>query len=67
VQLVIHTTGGPYTFMVDKLVQSQELPADTTTTVGVNVATAGDYTMRLTGPREQEATAVLNVRAPGGP
>ncbi|MDQ6692800.1 MAG: hypothetical protein M3014_00025, partial [Chloroflexota bacterium] len=64
VQLVISTTGGPYTFMVDKLIASRELPANAKTTIGVNVPTTGEYTMRLTGGTE--GTAILNVRAPGG-
>ncbi|MDQ6692827.1 MAG: hypothetical protein M3014_00165 [Chloroflexota bacterium] len=64
VQLVISTTGGPYTFMGDKLIAARELPADAKTTIGVNVPTTGEYTMRLTGGTE--GTAILNVRAPGG-
>ncbi|MEO8287048.1 MAG: hypothetical protein ABI670_11510 [Chloroflexota bacterium] len=64
VQLVITATGGPYTFMVEKLIAAQELPASAKTTIGVNVPNPGEYIMKLTG--QGEGTAILNVRAPGG-
>ena len=66
VRLVITTTGGPYTFTVENLVAAQELPANTQTTIGVNVPNPGEYTMRLTGQGQGGGTAILNVRAPGG-
>lgn len=63
VRLVVSTSGGPYSLSIDSLANPTELPADGTTVIGLAPPGPGDYTMRL---GSGGATAVLNVRPPGG-
>jgi hypothetical protein len=65
-RIAVQTSGGPYTLAIDGVLQSHPLKADDTTIVGLSPPHAGEFTMRLTDDRGQDAdTATLNVRAAG--
>ncbi len=64
IRLVVTTNGGPHSLSIDGLLHPTELPVDGTTEIGLTLPNPGDYTMRLSGG--SQATAVLNVRPPGG-
>jgi len=63
VRLAVTTRGGPYTLTIDPLVDPRALPADTTTYVGFDAPSPGEFTIRLT--EAGTATATLNVTQPG--
>ena len=60
VQLQIKTTGGPYTMGIAGLFEPQQIAADTTTTIGVEVPEAKQYQMVIT--QGGTGTATLDVR-----
>ncbi len=64
VRLKVITRGGPYTLVVDPVLPAQELPANSTTEIGVLFNDIGEYTMKLRD--RSQAQAILNVRPPGG-
>jgi hypothetical protein len=63
VRLAVTTRGGPYTLTIDPLVDPRALPADTTTYVGFDAPSPGEFTIQLTGTGSARAT--LNVTQPG--
>jgi hypothetical protein len=64
VRLMVTAEDAPYTFSIDRLAGPQVLAPGTTAVIGLTVPEPGDYTMRISGQRED--TAVLSVRPPGG-
>ena len=64
VRLKVVTRGGPYTLVVDPVLPAQDLPANSTTEIGVLLNDVGEYTMKLRD--RSQAQAVLDVRPPGG-
>jgi hypothetical protein len=64
-RLEITTHGGPFTFEIDPLVAPRELPANSTTTIGLTAPDPTRYTMRLSGGGAT-STATLNGRPIGG-
>jgi len=60
VQLQIKTTGGPYTMGIAGLFEPQQLAANTTTTIGVEVPEAKQYQMIIS--QGGTGTATLDVK-----
>jgi hypothetical protein len=63
VNLAVTTQGGPYQLEIPELVSPQQLPANTTTYVGFDAPSSGQYNIRLVGTSVSPAT--LNVCDPG--
>jgi hypothetical protein len=64
-RLWVTTDGRAYTFGIDALVASRELPANATTQIGLTAPEPARFTMRLSGGGT-EFTATLDVRPVGG-
>ncbi len=64
--IVTTRQGGPYTLVIEPLVTPQALPANATTEVGFTASEPGEYAMRLSRDGATVATAILDIRPPGG-
>jgi hypothetical protein len=70
-QMLIISTGGPYLFEIEKLVQRSELAADGATVINMDTSAPGQYTMRAylstsDGTSAEVATATLYITPVGG-
>jgi hypothetical protein len=70
-QMIVRTSGGPYLFYIDDLVDKRELPEQGLTTISYSVSAPGRHTMHValstpTTASAAEASATLDVRPVGG-
>ena len=70
-QMLVISTGGPYLFEIDRLVDRRELAQDGATVINYDTSTPGQYTMHAylstpEGTSPEGATAVLYITPPGG-
>jgi hypothetical protein len=68
--MIVISTGGPYLFEIDNLVDRRELPPDGATVINYDTSAPGTFTMRAylstpQGTSPEAATAVLDI-APVG-
>ncbi len=69
-QMIVLSTGGPYLFAIDRLVDRRELAADGATVIECDTSAPGEYTMHAylstpTGTGAEVATATLYITEVG--
>ena len=69
-RMLVITTGGPYLFEIDRLVDRREIPENGGTTINYDASTPGDYTIRAylstpDGTSPVADTATLRITAVG--
>jgi hypothetical protein len=70
-QMLVISTGGPYLFEIDDLVDRRELTQDGAMVINYDTSTPGQHTMRAylstpDGTSSEVATAMLYITPPGG-
>jgi hypothetical protein len=70
-QMLVISTGGPYLFSIDRLVNRRELPPNGAVVINYDTSSPGQFTMRAylstpDGTGSEVATAVLDIAPPGG-
>ena len=70
-QMIVISTGGPYLFAIDRLVDRRELAAEGATVIDYDTSAPGQYTMHAyrstpSGPSAEVAIATLYITPVGG-
>lgn len=70
-QMLVISTGGPYLFEIDRLVDRRELAPDGATVINYDTSAPGEYTMRAylstpEGTSAEATTATLYITPVGG-